>query len=176
MLSLQNGPKKKKQLKQLAAPRSHHVRQCARCGFEAKKNKKTKLEWSLRTGRTGLAISAYWEIVYFGNFFLEKPNSILNFGLLFSTIKTMYNFHKKRIWLNFGLFFHKLIWSPCLRTRYLRENNVERKCDRRQQLKTVSGGILMSVVRTKSLFENYWFEQKQSTDKHLFMSSSSTLA
>jgi ribosomal protein L37E len=37
MLSLQNGPKKKKQLKQQAAPRSHHVRQCARCGFEAKK-------------------------------------------------------------------------------------------------------------------------------------------
>jgi hypothetical protein len=37
------------------------------------------------------------------------------FGILFSVVQTMCEFRQKWVGMQFGRFFHKLIWSPCLR-------------------------------------------------------------
>jgi hypothetical protein len=59
-------------------------------------------------------ISAYWAIVFFGQFFNAKSQ---NFGATFFRGKCFegINFDKKMAGQHFGRFFPKLIWSPCLR-------------------------------------------------------------
>jgi hypothetical protein len=84
-------------------------------------------DWPQRQGDQIGRIFASWAIVCFGQFFENYKNSP-NLGATSPHGKSPILILTKYIWagLNFGQFFHKLIWSPCPEAG-LRKNGFTRK-------------------------------------------------
>jgi hypothetical protein len=54
-------------------------------------------------------------LITLGNYIFWKLQKVAHvLGPLFRLLRLCINFDKKCLGLNFGRFFHKLIWSPCL--------------------------------------------------------------
>jgi hypothetical protein len=60
----------------------------------------------------------YWVIIYFGQFF-KLQNELTFLGIFYTGESYVLILTKKWVGLEFGWFFHKLIWSPWLHQSYI---------------------------------------------------------